>query len=154
MREKDGPISNQWSSSGGDWSMARQPCCAQAIARGVWTEAVGVAGEKGSTERRGVASDYANLKRESRRQTQANKRTGTSEQDRPRVKGEGSSDGEERDCATEFVELLAGSIAADCVIEVEGSGGKMRIQMKLTAPEVVSWFGSGGRAIMIHSHRR
>jgi len=37
------------------------------------------------------------------------------------------------------VELLAGSIgAADCVIELEGVGGRMRIQMKLTAPEVMS----------------
>jgi len=31
---------------------------------------------------------------------------------------------------TDFVELLAGSIAADRVIELEGQGGMMRIQMK------------------------
>lgn len=47
---------------------------------------------------------------------------------------------------TAFVELLAGSIGTDpnsdqpaeCVIELEGAGGgRMRIQMKLTAPGVM-----------------
>ena len=38
-----------------------------------------------------------------------------------------------------FVELLAESIAADCLIEVEGAGGaRLRIQMRMTAPEVLS----------------
>jgi hypothetical protein len=40
-----------------------------------------------------------------------------------------------------FVELVnpAGANAADCVIELEGAGGgRMRIQMKITPPEVAS----------------
>ena len=38
-----------------------------------------------------------------------------------------------------FVELLADSIAADCLIEVEGTGGaRLRIQMRMSAPEVLS----------------
>jgi hypothetical protein len=40
-----------------------------------------------------------------------------------------------------FVELLnpAGPMAADCLIELEGAGGgHMRIQMKITPPEVAS----------------
>jgi hypothetical protein len=39
----------------------------------------------------------------------------------------------------EFVELLADSIAADCLIEVEEAGGaRLRIQMRMTAPEVLT----------------
>ena len=39
----------------------------------------------------------------------------------------------------EFVELLSDSIGADCLIEVEGAGGaRLRIQMRMSAPEVLS----------------
>ena len=40
---------------------------------------------------------------------------------------------------TAFVELLADSIAADCLIELEGAGGsRMRIRMKMSPSEVVN----------------
>jgi hypothetical protein len=37
------------------------------------------------------------------------------------------------------MELLADSVADDCLIEVEGAGGaRMRIRMKMSTPEVLS----------------
>jgi hypothetical protein len=37
------------------------------------------------------------------------------------------------------VELLADSIATDCLIELEGAGGsRMRIRLKMSPPEVVN----------------
>jgi hypothetical protein len=37
-----------------------------------------------------------------------------------------------------FIEILSDTIASECLIEVEGAGGRMRIQMKLSAPEVMN----------------
>src|SRR5882672_11151871 len=142
MREKDGPISNQMEQLGRRLEQWRDShAVRRRLPEELWTEAVGVAGEEGIYRTaRALRLDYANLKRRieatDAKQTNA---PGTSEQDRPRVKRRRKAATAKRGTApTEFVELLAGSIAADCVIEVEGSGGKMRIQMKLTAPEVVS----------------
>jgi hypothetical protein len=45
---------------------------------------------------------------------------------------------EHRSKGANFVELLAGSIGTNCVVEVEGGGNRMRIQVKLSAAEVMS----------------
>jgi len=108
----------------------------------LWTAAVGVAGQEGIYRTaRALRLDYANLKR--RIEATDTKKTiapSTSGQDHARVKRRRKvAAAVKRGTApAEFVELVAGSIGADCVIEVEGQGGRMRIQMKLTAPEVVS----------------
>jgi hypothetical protein len=49
------------------------------------------------------------------------------------------------------MELLANSVGADCLIEVEGAGGaRMRIRMKMSTPEVLSlvrdWRDRGAEA--------
>jgi hypothetical protein len=106
----------------------------------LWTEAVALAPQEGIYRTaRALRLDYANLKRRIEA-TDAKKTNAPSrpQQDQPRVKSRMKPSVKRGTAPTEFVELLAGTIAADCVIEVEGRGGKMRIQMKLTAPEVVS----------------
>jgi hypothetical protein len=108
----------------------------------LWTAAVGVAGQEGIYRTaRALRLDYANLKRRIEA-TDAKKAIFPSkaQQDDARVKPRRKVGASVKrgSAPPEFVELLAGSIGADCVIEVEGQGGRMRIQMKLTAPEVVS----------------
>ena len=142
MRKKDGPISNELEQLGRRLEQWRNShALRRRLPEELWTAAVGVAGQEGIyPTARALRLDYANLKRRIEA-TDAKKAIAPSisQQDQRRVKRRRKAASAKRGTApTEFVELLAGSIAADCVIEVEGRGGKMRIQMKLTPPEVVS----------------
>ena len=48
-------------------------------------------------------------------------------------------DAGDRSAAAAFVELLAETNAVECLIEVEGgSGGRMRVRMKMSPPEVMN----------------
>jgi hypothetical protein len=123
----------------------------------LWEAAVAVARQEGIYRTaRALHLDYANLKRRAqgisrpvitgsssstprRRRTGDTPRTGVSSPKRTRATG--VVDGGSK--RAEFVELLAGSFGVpdsppDCLVEVEGGGNRMRIQMKLTATEMMS----------------
>ena len=100
----------------------------------MWTAAVEVAGERGiCATARTLRLDYANLKR---RVETAPSRVIAPTRAIPTARATVRTMPTRRKTTareaapTDFVELLAGSIAADRVIELEGQGGMMRIQMK------------------------
>jgi hypothetical protein len=120
----------------------------------LWEAAVVIAMREGIYRTsRALHLDYANLKRRVQTvsklgtepartalsgSTRRRRRTGVSSAKRKRA-----TTGEPREKGADFVELLAGSIGVagsppDCVVEVEGGAGRMRIQMKLTAAEMMS----------------
>ena len=123
-----------------DWRKSHTP--RRRLPEELWEAAVGVARQEGIYQTaRVLRLDYANLKR--RIETIAGReaiapatpqQAGSSVKRRRKVPG---SVKRVTEPAT-FVELVAGAIGSDCLIEVEGGGGRMRIQMKLTAPEVMS----------------
>lgn len=143
MREKDGPISNQLQQLGRRLEQWRNShALRRRLPEELWTAAVGVAGQEGIyPTARVLRLDYANLKRRIEA-ADAKKAVAPSEsqQDQARVKRRRkvAASVNRGTAPTQFVELVAGSIDADCVIEVEGGAGRMRIRMKLTAPDVMS----------------
>lgn len=84
--------------------------------------------------------DYANLKRKI--ETPAERRAAaekTASRKRKNTLPKRPNTPKERTAPTAFVELLADSIAGECLIEVEGAeGGRMRIRMKMSTPEVMN----------------
>lgn len=143
MQKKEGEISNQLQQLGGrlkEWRDSQTP--RRRLPEELWEAAVVVARQEGIYQTaRALRLDYANLKR--RIETTGGKEAiapPTFQQDRRSVKRRrklAASVKRGTEPAT-FVELVAGAIGGDCLIEVEGGGGRMRIQMKLTAPEVMS----------------
>jgi hypothetical protein len=143
MRKEEGQISKQLQQLGGRMEEWRKSHTARRrLPEELWEAAVGVARQEGIYRTaRALRLDYANLKR--RIETTAGKeaiappttqQAGRSVKRRRKVPG---SVKRVTEPAT-FVELVAGAIGSDCLIEVEGRGGRMRIQMKLTAPEVMN----------------
>ena len=107
----------------------------------LWAAAVELAEAEGVySTARALRLDYANLKRRvgETPTVRVSSRTarGIASHRTTSTTRERSAEGK---AATDFVELLTGSIGAtDCVIELEGRGGRMRIQMKLATPQVMS----------------
>jgi hypothetical protein len=143
MRKKEGQISNQLQELGGrmeGWRNSHTP--RRRLPEELWQAAVEVARQEGIYQTaRALRLDYANLKR--RIEMTGGKEAiapPTTQQAGPSVKRRRKVPGSVKrvtEPAT-FVELVAGAIGSDCLIEVEGRGGRMRIQMKLTAPEVMN----------------
>lgn len=112
----------------------------------LWAAAVGLAEQEGLYRTaRTLHLDYANLKRrvEAAPSNTATKRPNRAHTPTNRV----TAPFNRVTAPTAFVEMLADSIAGDCLIEVESANGRMRVQMRLTAPEVMSlvrdWQGAG-----------
>jgi hypothetical protein len=143
MQKREDQISNELRQLGGrmeEWRSSHIP--RRRLPEEFWEAAVGVARQEGVYRTaRALRLDYANLKR--RIEAAAGKEASAppaSQQVRQDVKRRRKVPAPVKrgtEPAT-FVELVAGSIGADCLIEVEGRGGRMRIQMKLTAPEVMN----------------
>ena len=144
MPEKHGPIPKQLQQVGGrlkQWRKAHPP--RTRLPEELWAAAVEVAGEEGIyLTARVLRLDYANLKRRVETApsrviapTRATPTAGATVRSMPTRRKTTAREA----APTDFVELLTGSIAAtDCVIELEGRGGRMRIQMKMTTPQVMS----------------
>ena len=144
MPEKDARITDQLQQVGRrlkQWRKVHPP--RTRLPEEVWAAAVEVAGEEGIyATARALRLDYANLKR---RVEEARSRVIAPARGTPITRATGRTRARTRKAtvreagSTDFVELLTGSIGAtDCVIELEGGGGRMRIQMKLTTPQVMS----------------
>lgn len=137
-----------------EWRSAHAP--RRRLPEELWEAAVVIAKQEGIYRTaRGLRLDYANLKRRvqgigkvGRKQattalsgsTPRRRRRGVGTAKRNRPAAEGS---EPLGNGADFVELLAGSIDGgglrpDCVVEVEGGGNRMRIQMRLSAGEMMS----------------
>jgi hypothetical protein len=114
----------------------------------LWAVATSVARDEGVYRTaRTLHLDYANLRRRveswSGRRARSSKSRGLFKRT---SSGAGRADAaKKRDASAAFVELLGESIAsrgataADCLIEVESTGGaRMRIRMMMSTPEVVS----------------
>lgn len=136
-----------------EWRSAHAP--RRRLPEELWEAAVVIAKQEGIYRTaRGLRLDYANLKRRSQGiskvgskaartalsgSTPRRRRTGVSSAKRNRP-ATGGKDSESK--RAEFVELLARSIDGagvrpDCVVEVEGGAGRMRIHVKLSAAEVM-----------------
>lgn len=144
MPRKEAPISEELYQVGRRLTQWRKAHRARTrLPEELWAAAVGVAEEEGIyLTARVLRLDYANLKR--RVEAAPTRVTGPTRAT-PNRRGTARTKPTTRkttargEAPTDFVELLAGSIAAaQCVIELEGGGGRMRIQMKLTGPEVMS----------------
>ena len=113
-----------------------------------WDEAMSVAHDEGLYRTaRTLHVDYANLKRRVERSSQrkqgalktSRSTTGTLKRSRTGSRRQLPAQASTRTTPpTAFVELMADSLATNCLIEVEGAGGtRLRIQKRMSAPEVL-----------------
>ena len=149
MLEEGGPQSSELQQVGQRLKKWRKAHAWRArLPEELWAAAVALAGPEGIYRTaRSLHLDYATLKRkveEAARGKSATTRGKSAITARERAAAgtglkRGTAPGESGTTPAAFVEMLAGSMAADCLIELEGCGrGRMRLQMKLSAPEVMS----------------
>ena len=145
MRKNDASISNQLNRLAGrlrQWRNAHPP--KTRLPEKLWEAAVQVAGREGIYRTaRSLHLDYANLKRRVEAASASLQTPALLPTSRKRRTAPGlappNQPGAGRTAPTAFVELLADSIAPDCLIELEGAGGsRMRIRMKMSPSEVVN----------------
>lgn len=138
MPKRDAPISIELQELGRGLKRFRKAHAPRRrLPEELWAAAVEVAGRGGIYQTaRSLRLDYANLKRrvEAAPSDTATKRSNRAHSPSNRV----TAPSNRVTAPTGFVEMLADSIGADCLIEVESANGRMRVQMKLTAPEVMS----------------
>ena len=157
MRKREG-VSSELEELGGRFEQWRKSQVGRRrLPEELWAAAVAMAGQQGVYQTsRVLRLDYANLKRrmEATSGTQSSS-LAKSEEGHSRLKRRSkaaitpkrmrsgrslkrASSVKKATGSTAFVELLAESIAADCLIDLDGAGGsRMRIRMRLTALEVM-----------------
>jgi len=110
----------------------------------LWPAAASVARQEGLYRTaRSLRLDYAQLKRRVAPSSSSGERRSARKKNARRKQRAALPKRAERtkrsSAATAFVELLSDSLAADCLIEVEGaSGGRMRIRRKMSTAEVLN----------------